>query len=443
METIQNTVKNLPHAPGVYIYRNGTGEVIYVGKAVDLAKRVKQYFIREDAVGAKTPILVAQIAHIETVQTATEFDAILLEAQLIRKYYPKYNIVAKDDKSPLYVYINTNDELPTVQFVRKPKKQSDEKGDFFGPFQSAKMARSLLRSLRYSIPYCTQKIRNGKPCFYTHIGLCYPCASVLAKMPENNTRTELVKQYRKHIFRLRDVLSGKSTTVIHELETEMTHLADKHLFEEAAQIRNQIQALHTVLARKYDPNIYLQGEQGVTQVYETQLMALQQSLLPYYPDIPVPNRIECYDISNIIGKQATGSMVVLTNGRPDTNEYRRFRIKSLTTSNDFAMMSEMITRRFNHDDWPKPHLIVIDGGKGQVRAAITALTALNLNLPLIGLAKREEEIIIPTENPYKTLRLSYTHEGLHALQRIRDEAHRFAITYHRLLRSKIFIQQKS
>ncbi len=442
METLKTTIKKLPHTPGVYIYRNMQGEVIYVGKAVDLSKRVKQYFMRDDAVGAKTPILVSQIAALETIQTATEFDAILLEAQLIRKYFPKYNVVAKDDKSPLYVLISFEEELPRVQFVRRPRGINGEKGSFFGPFQSAKMARSLLRSLRYSIPYCTQKIRNGKPCFYTHIGLCNPCASVLTKMAAGPERSQLVKLYRTQMFRLRDILSGKSTNVLNELESEMKILAQQDFFEAAAQIRNQIQALHTVLARKYDPNIYIQGDQGITHVFEAQLQSLQKSLLPYYPALPLPTRIECYDISNTMGKQATGSMVVLNHGRPDTNEYRRFRIRTLSTPNDFAMMSEILTRRFSHTEWINPQLIVIDGGKGQVHAAMTVLTGLKRNIPVIGLAKREEEIVIPQGDTFKILRLSFTDEGLHALQRIRDEAHRFAITYHRLLRKKAFLPDK-
>lgn len=450
METPQEIIRTLPTSPGVYIYKNDKGEVIYIGKAVNLSKRVKQYFQREDAVGNKTPQLVAEIASIDTIQTEHEFDALLLEAKLIKQYQPKYNIVAKDDKSPLYIIMTIGEELPRIFFGRKPKSHllNAEQATtlYFGPFQSAKAARNLLRSLRHVVPYCTQKRRTGNPCFYTHLGLCNPCPSLISKMNDMTQKNILVKQYRKNLFHLRDILSGKAVSVIQDMEKEMHKQAEKEQFEEAASIRNQINALRSLLSKRYDPTVYIQSDTMLEELFEKEQQELVNVLKQYYPNMHSVSRIECYDISNTMGTHATASMVVMVNGRIDKKEYRKFRIKTQKTPNDFAMMSEVISRRFNHPEWEYPDLLVIDGGKGQVNAVKTALENLTITnvdanelLPIIGLAKREEEIIVPTKNGWKVIRLPFSHNGLKLLQRLRDEAHRFAITYHKLLRKKAFV----
>ncbi len=450
METPQEIIRTLPKSPGVYIYKNDKGEVIYIGKAVNLSKRVKQYFQREDAVGNKTPQLVAEIASIDTIQTEHEFDALLLEAKLIKQYQPKYNIVAKDDKSPLYIIMTIGEELPRIFFGRKPKSHllNAEQATtlYFGPFQSAKAARNLLRSLRHVVPYCTQKRRTGNPCFYTHLGLCNPCPSLISKMNDMTQKNILVKQYRKNLFHLRDILSGKAVSVIQDMEKEMYKQAEKEQFEEAASIRNQINALRSLLSKRYDPTVYIQSDTMLEELFEKEQQELVNVLKQYYPNMHSVSRIECYDISNTMGTHATASMVVMVNGRIDKKEYRKFRIKTQKTPNDFAMMSEVISRRFNHPEWEYPDLLVIDGGKGQVNAVKTALENLTITnvdanelLPIIGLAKREEEIIVPTKNGWKVIRLPFSHNGLKLLQRLRDEAHRFAITYHKLLRKKAFV----
>jgi excinuclease ABC subunit C len=288
----------------------------------------------------------------------------------------------------------------------------------FGPFQSATMVRSILRQLRHTIPYCTQKKRTEKPCFYSHIGLCNPCPSAAGTDK---------RVYRRNIYRLKNILSGKSDTVIRDLEKDMKTAAHENRFEDAAALRNHIQNLHEMLAKKYDPMLYMNSHSAVEDIYANELAALSAML-----GIPVLNRIECIDISNTAGQYATGSLVILTDGRPDTSQYRRFRIRRENAPNDTAMIAEVVTRRFSHSEWPKPDLLVIDGGKGQVRAA------QNAPVPVIGLAKRFEEIIVPQGADWKIIRIPYTSAALHVLERIRDEAHRFAITYHRLLRKKAF-----
>jgi excinuclease ABC subunit C len=425
METPKETVKKLPHAPGVYIYRDTTGTILYIGKAKDLKKRVSQYFLRDDAVGAKTKLLVSQIASIETISTASEFDALLLEAKLIHDNAPKYNVVLKDDKSPLYILLTLSEPLPHVLTLRRsdlPKKMHTA-DVLFGPFQSATMVWSILRQLRHSIPYCTQKKRTGKPCFYSHIGLCNPCPSAAG------TDTTL---YRRNIFRLKNILSGKSDLVMKDLEKDMKRAASEQKFEDAAILRNHIQNLHVMMQKQYDPMLYMNADRGAEDIFQSELASLRNTLAPYMTGVRNLHRIECIDISNTSGQYATGSLVVLTDGRKDTGEYKRFRIRRENAPNDPAMIAEVVTRRFSHPEWPTPDLLVIDGGKGQVRAAHMA------PVPVIGLAKRFEEIIVPVGPAWKTIRIPYTSPALHVLERVRDEAHRFAITYHRLLRKKAF-----
>lgn len=438
METPQETVKQLPHEPGVYIYRDTKGTIIYIGKAKDLKKRVTQYFQRDDAVGPKTQLLVSHIASIKTIKTASEFDALILEAKLIHENAPKYNVVLKDDKSPLYILITLSEMLPHIRTLRKtdlPVKI--RKADaLFGPFQSAGVVRSLLRHLRHTIPYCIQNKRTGRPCFYSHLSLCNPCPSAIEKNDNAAEKELLTHIYRTNMYRLKDILSGKSNAVLKELEHDMKSAAHENRFEDAAFIRNHIENLYGMLSKKYDPMLYVSSDAAVEDIYSNELLTLQETLAPYYPSIHELTRIECFDISNTSGKNATGSMVVLTGGRKDTDEYRRFRIRRANTPNDFAMMKEVVARRLSHTEWGKPDLIVIDGGKGQIDAVKELLSTI----PVIGLAKRFEEIIIPlADNKWKVLRLDFPNPGLHVLERVRDEAHRFAITYHRLLRKKSFV----
>lgn len=438
-------LKKLPHAPGVYIYKNKQGGIIYVGKAIDLYRRVNSYFQKQNH-DNKTEILINQIEHIEIIKVASEFEALLLEAKLIQQHQPKYNIIAKDDKSPLYIVVTVNEELPRLLFVRKKNLNNLQflKSEIFGPFQSGKTARSLLKSIRMAIPYCTQKKRNGEPCFYTHIGLCKPCPSEISKL-KGEKKMKLTKEYRHHIFQIRDILSGKSTTVLHNMDREMRELAKIEHFEEAALIRERTRALYVLLNQRFNP---MRSESTVSQfgdIRHEELTDLHKLLLPFYPNLNNLKRIECIDISNIGGTQATGSLSVLIDGIPDTHEYRRFKILRKNTPNDFAMISEVVRRRFEHPEWPQPDLLVIDGGKGQVSSATLVIKKLKLNIPIIGLAKRYEKIIIPLNSPlqenFKSIRVSLTRPGIHVLQRIRDEAHRFALTYHRKLRNKSSLTQ--
>lgn len=442
MESKKEITSKLPHAPGVYVYRDSSQVIIYVGKAKDLKKRVSQYFQRDDAVGTKTAQLVSQIDSIETVSTHSEFDALLLEAKLIRENQPKYNVIAKDDKSPLYVSISFDEDLPRIQYVRRSAITTKSGRMFFGPFQSGYVIRKLLRQIRRVIPYCTQKIRNGSPCFYTHIGQCGPCPSVIAKLPEGVEKKEKTHIYRLHIRRIADILEGKSGNVIHDLEAEMNEFAASEEFEKAQESKLYIDRLKQLMQTNYDPSLYMQNDSFLENLYDNELTILQNHLLPYYPGLQIPKRIECVDISNTMGSASTASLVVLINGRPDNSQYKRFRMRTKDAPNDFAMIHEVVSRRLKHTEWEYPDILVIDGGRGQVHAASRALHEGNATIPIIGLAKRFEDIIVPVgEKDIKVLRLNLSDKGLHVIQRIRDESHRFALKYHRLLRKKSFLKK--
>lgn len=441
MEQISQQINRLPQGPGVYMYKDESGTVIYVGKAKNLKNRVKQYFRPDKERDEKTEALVSQIDKMETIRTMSEFDAILLEAKLINKIKPKYNVAARDDKSPIYVIIRIDPTKPGV-YVKRGKELDgiNKKTDtIFGPFQSGRTTRMLLRSIRRVIPYCTQKKYTGRACFYTQIGLCNPCPGEFLYL----SQTEQAKNwqiYKNNLRLIIKLLSGKTQRVEVELIKEMRLLSLKEKFEEAALTRNQIQALKMLLQQKYDPELYVSDGSFLSNKTEEEKTALIKVLAGDLPQVNNLERIECVDISNTGGRQAVGAIVVLTDGIPDNGEYRKFRIKQISTPNDVGAMKEVLKRRFMHKEWKYPNLLVVDGGKGQVAMANETLTELGLNIPILGLAKRQEEIILLKDGKFKVLRLPLDNPAIHILQRIRDEAHRFGINYHRLLRKKAFLQ---
>lgn len=440
MENIQKTLASLPHEPGVYLYHNSDNLVIYVGKAVDLSRRVKQYFQNgDDDVGEKTKRLVADIDSIEIIRTTSEYDALLLEAKLIRQYMPKYNVISRDDKSPLYVVITLSENIPRILFVRKSDLavyEAHKKNAIYGPFQSGYTLRSLLRQLRSIVPYCTQKERRGKRCFYTHLGLCDPCPGEFVTQ-SGEARESAVKLYRKHMRQLTALFEGKTRVVAKEYEKEMKMYANSLQFEHANAIKQRLMYLNSLSAYRYDPQVYL--DIGATDIYKEELSEFEEKFRSYYPALPTLSRIECFDISNLYGEHAVGSMVVLLDGRPEKAEYRKFRIKTVQGISDVAMMQEVVRRRLKHTEWEYPHVILVDGGKPQVEAIRKILAQYDLSIPLAGLAKREEELIIPRINGgFDILRLPLSGRAIKVVMRIRDEAHRFAISYHRLLRTKSF-----
>lgn len=396
----------IPRKSGVYIFKSHSGSVLYVGKAIDLYSRVSSYFSKDLPI--KTAILVSKISKVETIVVESELEALILEANLIKKYLPPFNIRLTDDKDYLYIGI-TKEDFPKVVTIRKQDLKKMKK--FFGPFPSSRTVLDTLKQLRKVFPWCSGT-GYTKACFYYHLDLCPgACVGLISK-----------EDYNKIIRRFSKFLDGKKNELEEELTDDMKKASDNREYEEAAKIKkiidgiNYITQTNRVSAYLENPN-FLEDEKNLA------LKELQKDLrLP-----KLPQRIEGYDISNIQGKDAAGSMVVLTNGEIDKSQYRKFKIRITGKPNDVGMLKEVIRRRLKHPEWPFPDLIIVDGGRGQARA-------VQLTIPTFGLAKRMEWLYPPDGDVIKLHKSSLS---LKLLQKLRDESHRFAIGYHRKLRDII------
>lgn len=390
---------------------------MYVGKAKNLRNRISSYF--HSKLGDKTNLMVSQIDKIKTINVESEIESLLLEANLIQKYLPKYNIRFADNKAYPFIRITIKDKYPKVLISRR---KDDKKSLYFGPYPNTGALRSVLKLSRKIFPFQSVLNHQKKLCFYNHLGLC-PCPEVTND-----------KLYKKNILHLIDFLKGNTKKIIKDLEDERNLASNSQNYEKASSAQKKIDAIAIVTSSFYRPFDYEENLNLREDVRKKELISLQEVLKINEVKISLPKRIECYDISIISGMFATGSLVVFTNGEKDTKWYRRFKIKKIFgKNNDFAMMHEVLTRRLKHTEWPMPDLLIVDGGKGQVSVASKVLDERNFKIPLIGLAKREE-IIVTTD--FREIKLSKNSDALHLLMRIRDEAHRFAITYHRKLRSK-------
>jgi excinuclease ABC subunit C len=399
-------------------------KILYVGKAKNLKNRVSSYFLKSADLGTKTTILVSQIAKIKTIVVNSEVEALILESNYIKKFKPKYNIKLTDDKSYPTIRITVKDQFPKVLVARRP---TDKNSMYFGPFPNASGAlRIVLKTIRRIFPFQSVPNHAKRICLYYHLGLC-PCPPVF-------NSPEAVSEYRKNIKHIIDFLNGNSKKIVRELKKERDALSKNENFEKANSLQNKINAIELITGPFYGTTLDLDVNLNLTDdLREKEMSELINIINMNKVNVSSLNRIECYDISNISGTNATGSMVVFINGKKAGSEYRKFRIKSLNTPNDFGMMSEVLKRRLNHREWAYPNLIIVDGGKGQVSTAKNILQRLNLNIPLIGLAKREETIVT---SDLKEISLPKESGALKLIIRIRDEAHRFAITYHKMLRSK-------
>ena len=416
----------LPKEPGVYLFKNRDGRVIYVGKAINLQRRVSSYFQNLAIHPPKTKALVADARTIEHIVTASEIEALLLEATLIKKYHPRYNIIWRDDKSYLYIKIDHTGAIPVIGTTRRELPRRGVR--LFGPFPSGTIVRQVLRDIRRIFGYCSHQRQPNGSCLWIHLGLC----------PNPWQNQEALVQYKKTIAKITLLMLNKRNKLTLKLKKEMKESVRHEEFEQAAKLRDQITKLEYIASPARSPQAYMENPSLVEDERARRVEELRQVLNLPHP----PKRIECYDISNTSGKNATGSMVVFTNGEPEKSQYRRFRIRRKSTPDDFAMIREVISRRFRND-WPSPDLIVIDGGKGQISAAWGAMQQSSIAIPVIGLAKRLEEIFRIEQNDTTPgwsvtgpIRLERTHPALQLLQSLRDEAHRFAITYHRKIRSK-------
>ena len=429
-KTIKIKNRELPDAPGVYFYFDKKGRVLYIGKATSLKRRVGSYFTK--AHDNRIAEMVSQIVKIDYMETPTVIEALVLEANQIKAYKPKYNIDQRDDKSFLYLVV-TNEDFPRPQLVRgheltqmginpfRPNLSARAKKKYlavFGPYTSSGSLRRAMQLVRKMIPWSVcEENKNQRPCFDSQIGRCPGvCSGSIAK-----------KDYRKIMKRFILFFEGKKKQLIRELTREMKKASKEHLYEDAAKYRNNIFALE--------------------HIQDVALISKEDHQLPYTKavdqgGIDLEGRIEAYDISNISGTSAVGSMVVFEEGRPRKDQYRKFKIKTVKGVNDVAMMEEVIRRRLRRAElypkaWPLPEIMVIDGGKPQVNRVVSVLKEVGVKVPVVGLAKgadRKQDRLVYDREDLKLSRV--VKRGKELFQKTRDEAHRFAVKYHRNLRER-------
>jgi excinuclease ABC subunit C len=430
-------LKTLPDTPGVYFHKDASGTVIYVGKAAVLKNRVRQYFQKSRNRDPKTEALVAEIHDTDWIEVETEIDALFLEAEMVKRYMPRYNILLRDDRSLLYVRVDIKADHPTVTFTHHPL---DDGAEYFGPYMQGYQVKKALRLLRRVFPYAITKdqVTMGSK-LYEQIGLD----------PGLKSGKTGLDEYRKNLKRLMSYLRGNRTAIVTEIEKEMKTAAAEQQFELAGTLRNKLYEMKALKKQ-----VIFSDREFMDLSKDKGLQGLSDLLT-----INVPKRIEGYDISHMSGTDNVASMVVFTNGIPDKTEYRKFKMR-LKGNNDFGHMKEAISRRLspkNVKAWGLPSLFLIDGGKGQLSSAIEARNSAGHTVPMIGLAKREEEIVVHKElsnvmvppliaknlqldiviqdsDDFSMIRLPHSSDIVKLLQRVRDESHRFAVTYHSTLK---------
>lgn len=457
---LEAKLKTLPRTPGVYFHKSQNGEIIYVGKAAILKNRVRQYFQSSRDMDIKTKALVAEIHDTDWVEVESELDALFLESEMVKRYMPRFNILLRDDKSQSFIRIDMKSEWPSVSFTRNP---ADDGATYYGPYYNGFAIKKALRYLRRVFPYYTKIPKDGgRPDFDAHLGLS----------PKPGTTSA---EYKASLRRLIRYIEGGRKEITKELEKEMQALAKAQQFEQAASLRNKILDLRSLQQK------IMFGDKEFLDISKDKALSDLVDLLGLKK---IPARIEGYDISHMGGTNVVASMVVFTNGVSDRANYRKFKTR-IERNDDYANMNEVLTRRLsekNRKSWGVPDLILVDGGKGQLDAAIQALESYDIHIPVISIAKREEEVIIdPKRSNIDMSRIQQYRDGslqdegvfversgeyivlnLHAgqtnasghsknlrgsnlgpakynhvtklFQRIRDESHRFAVSYHTVLK---------
>ncbi len=439
-EKVEEKLKLLPKNPGVYFHKDKNNEIIYVGKAAVLRNRVRQYFQKSRYRDPKTVALVNEIHDIDWMVVGSEIEALFLEAEMIRRYMPKYNILLRDDKSLIYIRVDYDSNYPTVGTTRRPL---DDGARYFGPYLSGSSVKQALKYLRRTFPYATSRQPSQKRAnLHYHLGLD----------PGLEEQKTSLNEYRKNLRKLIRVIEGNIESVENEIEKDMNHAAKSQQFEKAASLRNQLMSLRALKQK------IIFGDNEFMDISKDHALDELTSLLNLESH---PSRIEGYDISHMQGTDVVASMVVFTNGISNKAEYRKFKTR-IDQNNDFYNMNETLKRRLsdkNVKQWKLPSLVLIDGGKGQLDAAIKARQDAKIKIPFIGLAKREEQIIVEKNlslvnlnhaflnklggfysesDRFITINIPKNTNLIKLLQRIRDESHRFAVSYHSTLkRSRI------
>jgi excinuclease ABC subunit C len=402
-------IKGLPGSPGVYIMKDAAGAVLYVGKAANVRKRVASYFYPNRRLYGRLESMVGQVDRVDCVPTATEAEALVYENSLIKQLKPKYNVLLRDDKSYPRLKLTVNEKFPRLFITRK--KLSDG-ALYYGPYTGGLLLREALIALRQMFPLRSCGKMAGRPCLNYHLHQCLaPCAGLVGDAA-----------YAEMVSELRTFLEKGRPGLIKALTEKMLEASKAERFEDAAKMRARIEALSSM------------KEKAVRYIPADETEELRSMLGLQGP----VEAIEAFDVSNIMGTEAVGSMIYFYNGRPRKGEYRKFRIKTVAGADDYSMMREIVRRRYERSLEEKkrlPDLIVIDGGKGHLAVVLEELGRLGIaHVPAIGIAKEFEHIYM--KGRAEPLILPKDSKALHLLERIRDEAHRFAITYHKGLRSR-------
>ena len=429
----KSNFRNLPKNPGIYIFWN-KNIIIYIGKAINLKNRLNSYL--QINLDPKTRNMVSLSQSVSLIKVENELEALLLEAYLIKKYQPKYNIIAKDDKNPLYIKI-TKEKYPRILTARKIDERKKDFISFFGPFPSSDIVKSFLKILRRTFSYSDHKI-GKKACIYSQIGLCNPCPSVIETLKDEEQKKELKKLYISKIKIINTILKGNYRKIQKDLFNKMNKFSKDEKFEEATIIKNQLRSIEYITQPIVRPKFFSDNPNLNEDIIDKELKELSLIIHKFNGVSLILNRIECYDVSHISGTNTTASMVVFIKGQENKSLYRHFKIINNKKHDDLSSLKEVAIRRIKHlKDWGKPDLIVVDGGIAQTKTFCNEF--YKENIVVIGIAKRYETLIIPKILDDKLIYKNYllpNNQAKKLVQRLRNEAHRFAQRYHNILFKK-------
>lgn len=427
----KQSIYKIPVNPGVYKFIDKQGKILYIGKAKNLRSRLRSYF--GPKLESKTRKMLSSAKNIDIQIVESEFEALLLEARLVKLHKPKYNIQLRDDKSPLYIVI-TKEKYPRILALRQTQLLTTETKYVYGPFLNVAAVKQVLRLSRKMVPFATHK-PGKRGCLYSQIKLCNPCPSIIENQKDKDEQKQLRNMYLQNIRLIKAILEGRLNSVQRNLEKQMKQYSNENKFEQAQKIKEQLQAIGYVVNANSRTEQYLKNPNLIEDIRASELHQLQK-IIGQYVHIDKLKRLECYDVAHLQGTQPTASMVTFINGEADKTFYRHFKIKKQKSNDDYASMQEVLYRRSKHfKDWGKPDLIIVDGGKGQVAVA---LEILGQTLPVVGIAKRFETLIIKNKDEFVQIKLNKG-PALNLIQRIRNESHRFARRYHHKLISKNLI----
>lgn len=424
----------LPTLCGIYIFFDNNKNILYIGKSKNLKNRLGSYF--QSRLYGKTKNMMRKAKYLSFITVNSEIESLILEANLIRREKPQYNLELKDDKRPLYIKI-TKEKYPRVLTARKIENDKSIQ-NIYGPFPSSKNVNNVLKIVRKIFPYSTHRL-GKKACLRSQIGLCDPCPNDIENSPDR-LKYVLRKKYLKNIKYVKKFLDGDFVKIKYLLKKDLDEQSKNENYEKALETKNKLEQINYITQPIIDTDEYIKNPNHLTDIKKRELKNLSNILGKYFRNISEIKRIECYDVAHIQGSFPTASMVTFINGFPETSLYRRFKILQEKKQSDTDSLNEVAKRRQKHlIDWGVPDLMIIDGGKGQVSSFLKVFTN---TIPIVGVAKREETLVIPVYE--STVDIHYIEEklkeeALYIVQKLRNEAHRFARSYHhKLIEKELF-----